>query len=863
MTVFARLLARPALLLWSLVLCTLCCLPVLSKLSLEGDVVDLLPRSSQAAQTFARFTRGLGTGQELIVLISGSDRQRLTQFADTYAEAIARHPEVLQVTHRIGGQSLSYLRDHLLLLLSDEDLDELARRITKSAMTQRVADLRALLSAPGGSSLAPLLVADPLDLVPLITRHLQSGSGLPVDTQSGYLRTADGTALLIKVRPRFDPLLWQRSERLIGDLTQLAQRLGATPATTPDTSVLARTLRGLGPLGSDLQVTSFADKPTPTVGFSGSYAFPPYYRRWIEQDMTRSTVLSVTAVLLLFGLFFRSLRILPWVLIPLLFAGLWTAVLATLCFGRLSGVSMAFSSILVAIGIDIPIQLYSRLREALTSAPDLTTWRDTVRRTLAELAAPAWVATMGPAIVFFACGLSDYKGLNQLGLLAGLGLLLNCLAMLTIFPSLLLMLPLSFWYRPVPSIPTDRGLLPALARHIQAKPRRILFVAVVLLVGALPFLSHVRFADRLFAVEPGDMPPALTQAEISRRFGEQQRFFVILLEDSDGEVALQKSDRWLIALEAMRRKGQLRGYESVSPLSPSQKTQHARRDRLAALDLPAAASQLAQALVDAGFSPEPFAPALALLRSAPTALTPLTLDGLAQTELGFLVRTHVAETPARPGVPPARMIALYLFAPIDDRLPATVAELQALTRTLGGAITGMPLLEQELRALLGQDLLRITLFAALGVVLLLALYYRRPRPMVAVLLPLVVAWALFGASLTIFSLPLNLYNLIAVPLCIGYGIDDHIFMVHRHVTAPPGERDLARLLVTTGRAIILTTLATVAGFAGLIPAHFVGLRYLGLGGALAVLLCLAAALLALPALLVLLFPRTHRSPLAP
>ena len=49
-----------------------------------------------------------------------------------------------------------------------------------------------------------------------------------------------------------------------------------------------------------------------------------------------------------------------------------------------------------------------------------------------------------------------------------------------------------------------------------------------------------------------------------------------------------------------------------------------------------------------------------------------------------------------------------------------------------------------------------------------------------------------------------------------------------------------------------------SGFAGLIPAHFLGLRHLGLAGALSVLLCLLVALLVLPALLQLLWPSQAR-----
>jgi len=198
------------------------------------------------------------------------------------------------------------------------------------------------------------------------------------------------------------------------------------------------------------------------------------------------------------------------------------------------------------------------------------------------------------------------------------------------------------------------------------------------------------------------------------------------------------------------------------------------------------------------------------------------------------------------------MVALYLFAPADERLADTVKLLQrSADGPLGGQVTGMPLLEDQLRKLLERDLLHITL-ASLGlVVMLLVIYYRRVRPVVVVLLPLTLAWVLFGTSLVVLGIPLHLYNLLAVPLVIGYGIDDHIFLVHRYQVSG----DIRTSLATAGRAIILTTLSTVAGFLALLIAHFPGLRQFGLSGALAVLLCLLAALLVLPALLSLLWPR--------
>lgn len=829
MAVLDRLLRWPKVLLGVTLLVSLLLSPLLRRLNLHGDLLDLLPRSSKAAQAFASYSKHMVASQELVVLVTCSEPSTLTEFAERYSQELSKLPDVAQVTHRISGQSLRYLRDHLLLLLDDSDIAELGRRLTPEALDRRASELRGLLSAPGGSSMAPLLTADPLELVPLITRRM--GSGLKVDATSGYLRTADGTALLIKVRPRFAPLEWERDQKLIADASALARSLGA-----------------------EVSERHFDSQKTPRVAFTGAYAFPPFFRMWIEKDMTLSTVLSVGAVFLLFATFFRSLRILPWVLLPLLLAGLWTSIAATLLFGRISGVSLAFATILVAIGIDLPIQLYSRLREELhRAAAEGRSAADAVRHTTITMAGAATVATLGPAAVFFACGLSDFGGLNQLGMLAGVGLLLNCLAMLTVFPALLLTLPTQLWHKPSTYEPSQKSLIAKWGSWLARHPRPILGLSLLLLLIALPQVRKVHVAHDLLSIDLGEMPPALTQSEISRRFGEQQRFLVTLVESADPDEALYRAEQWQKEAARLVSSSALVGYEAIGTLLPSQRTQSERRQQLHALQLPAASLRLRDSLERAGFDASAFAPFLDLLGQDPSKLPSLELSELASSELGFLVRSHVADIP---GPDPRRMVALYLFAPADERLPETVKLLeQRADGPLGGHVTGMPLLEEQLRKLLERDLLRITL-ASLGlVVLLLFAYYRRLRPVVVVLLPLSLAWVLFGTSLVVLGIPLHLYNLLAVPLVIGYGIDDHIFLVHRYQVSG----DIRSSLATAGRAIVLTTLSTVAGFLALLIAHFPGLRQFGLSGALAVLLCLLAALLVLPALLSLLWPRVGQT----
>jgi predicted exporter len=330
---------------------------------------------------------------------------------------------------------------------------------------------------------------------------------------------------------------------------------------------------------------------------------------------------------------------------------------------------------------------------------------------------------------------------------------------------------------------------------------------------------------------------------VQHRFGARENMLIALVEDGDRERALTRSDAWLQEAERLRRAGLLRGYESVSSLFPSQATQAARHARLEKLEPRKITADLRAALADAGFDTAPFEPFLRQLEAAGGA--PIRLDDAG--ELSFLVHAHVHDEPE------GRRVATFLYPQEDNREAVKELRQFAAHSDAGGVVTGTRLIEGELRQMVERDTLRVSVASVLAVLLLLALFYRRWRPFVAVSAPLVLAWIGFGAALAACDIPLNLFNLLAVPLVIGYGIDDHVFLVHRYEEDPA--RDPSRTLATTGRAIVLTSLSTTAGFAALAVARFEGLRLLGLSGALAVLFCLLAAFAVLPALLTLLWPR--------
>jgi predicted RND superfamily exporter protein len=823
---------RPRAVLLAAATVALAAAPAVLRLRLDTDPLDLLPQRVEEAATFRRFSHLFVDEQLLLVLVEGDDPARLAAFADRYAEALRRRPDVAEVRERLSGATAALLRDHLPDLLDDAERAALAERLRPEALRAQARRLRGLLQAPGGSSLAPVLAADPLQFLPVVGERLQAG--LPVDPRSGYFRSGDGKALLLFVRPRSSPSDIEADRALLAGAARAATDLGARVDDAGTASAEA---------GGGIR-----------VGFTGAYAYWVTYRDWLHRDTQVSTLLSGTAVLLFFALLLGAVRALPIVAVPLV-VGLWlTAAIAGGLFGRVNAISLSFGTILLSIGIDLPIQIYNRLREELHAFSPL----DALERTVARLAAPAVLATLGPTAVFLCCLLSHYRGLAELGLLAGLGLVLNLLAMMTVLPSLLAVIPARLWTpRAARRAPLDGprsktggdepGTLAfaALGRMAARRPRLLLAVVAAATALLAPAALRVRFERRLISLEPPSMPPARVKRAVERLFGGPEQLLVVLSDGADRDRALEKADRWRARAEALRRQGLLGGYESLASLFPSPSEIARRRAALARLDLPRAAAEQRAALVDAGFAdPEPYARFLDELAHPPP---PLALEDARAGELSFLVRAHFKEAGGR------AWITTFLY-PAQGRAAEALSAVRALAAQApgDGVPTGEPVLEEALRRVVERDTVRVTAASVVAVALLLFACYRRVRPALAVLLPLGVAWILFAATLGAAHLPLNLFNLLAVPLVVGYGIDDHVFLVHRHEEDPSAGP--ARALASTGRAIVVTSLSTMAGFAALAAARFDGLRLLGVTGALAVALCLLAAFAVLPALLVLLYP---------
>jgi predicted RND superfamily exporter protein len=115
------------------------------------------------------------------------------------------------------------------------------------------------------------------------------------------------------------------------------------------------------------------------------------------------------------------------------------------------------------------------------------------------------------------------------------------------------------------------------------------------------------------------------------------------------------------------------------------------------------------------------------------------------------------------------------------------------------------------------------------------------------LVPLGVGAVWMIGFMNLVDMELNMVNIIAVPLLLGIGIDDGVHIVHRYRHEGPGS--VPQVLGTTGRAVLLTSLTTIAAFGSFATGLYRGFVSMGIILAVGIGICFLLSVYLVPALI--------------
>ena len=682
--------------------------------------------------------------------------------------------------------------------------DRLAALADPRAVQDRLRATARALGSPD-PRVAGLARLDPLGLRELAPREggldqaTALGRAFSLRLRSGYLETKDGRWVLVPLVAAFPPSDARATARALAWLGRGATGPFPAAASLPEA---ARALAAGPGRAFPLQAT-------------GAHAITAWESHRLTHEVLASLGLSFLLVGLVYWLGFRTLAGYGFVMAPLVLGMVWALGLTGWILGRVNLMAAGFGAVLMGVGDDVGILLFSRYREARRAgrAKGLA-----LRTALLGTGPGVLAGALATALAFLALAFAPFPGIRDLGLTTGLGLLACLAATFLALPSLLLALDHGAGpFAPGPALP-----LPA--------PRRWgPWAAAGLLALALLGAPRVRWEEDLRRFRAEGNPALSLQERLTRTLGASLQPLALQLPLADPD---RLPAQWNRLGPVLRGAGvPMPDWQAMDPeLRHQLGSETWRRQMLeaagrAGLD-PAGLEGPLAALAAA--SADPGHPVRALQALLPRSPAPEVRRSWTLWEA--LRRPHPAEVPA-----PALTVPLRL----DE---GTLARLTPAVEAAGGRFVGTQPLFRVVKGIAREAVQQAVLLALAGILAVVAFFGRSLRFGLLALVPLLASQAGALGALGWGGEPLTFLSLMAIPIALGVSVDTAFNLLHR----ARGEADAARRVARVNAVCAGTTLA---GFGGLVFSGYRGLRGLGLACLGGVALALALTQWLLPRLL--------------
>jgi hopanoid biosynthesis associated RND transporter like protein HpnN len=575
-----------------------------------------------------------------------------------------------------------------------------------------------------------------------------------------------------------------------------------------------------------------------------------------------NVLFTAGAVLLILWFALRSKRVVLAVLISLFMGFAVTAALGLALVGTLNPISMAFAVLFVGIGVDFGIQVAVRYRRERHLNNHLAPALDAAARAIAK---PLTLAAAATAAGFYSFLPTDYRGVSELGLIAGNGMLIAFLASITVLPALLMLLrpppePNAIGYRRL--APMDRFM----ARHRLP----VLVFAGVAVIAGLPLFRYLSFDFNPLNLRSAKVESVATLLELMQDPATTPIAINVLAPTlRDADALAQRLDRLpevsgTLTLKSFVPEKQDEKLATIADaadlLGP---TLDAREADPALTD-----TETLSALNEAAgaFRALPGQPADAASRNMASSLKaladadPARRAGVASALLGGLkfqldeIRTSLhperVTLDALPDDLRHDWIAADGRARIEVRPEGNQNDNAAMRRFATAVLvvapeaTGTPILIQESADTIVHAFFQAATFALISITVILFLALRRVSDVLVTLVPLLLAGVVTLELTVLFGLSLNFANIIALPLLLGVGVAFKIYYV---LSWREGETSLLASSLT--RAVLFSAMTTATAFASLWLSHHPGTSSMGKLLSLSLITTLAAAVLFQPILM--------------
>ncbi len=814
--------------------------------AIKTDVKDLFPRDLPWTQQAFQFMKAFPQ-PEMLVVIDAPTPELVDEASTQLAEAVAHRPDRFRAVHEMQGGP--FFQRNGLLYLPESEVARLTQGLVQAdPLLQTLAadpSIRGALDALDlglmGVQYGQVQLDDLAPAMTMASEAVQEAlSGRPASFSwralaSGKASEPQELRRFIEVEPVLDFTALEPGRAASDAIMQTVDDLHL------DHDYQARVrLTGLVPMNDDQFAT-------------------------IRESAPLTAAVSIVSVLVILWLALRSGRLILPVAVNLVAGLAISAAFGLFVVGALNVISVAFFVLFVGLGVDFGLQFSVRYR---AERHEYGEFRVALRSTARKAGAPLALAAAATAVGFSSFMPTSYRGLSELGQIAGGGMIIAFLTSITLLPALLTVM------KP-PAEPRPMGFAALAPVDWFVQQYRIPVVGTTLLFIALasPLLIYLRFDFNPLHLRNPNAPSVATFLDLRKDAQTGANATEIMAPNLGAAKAIAKR------VSALPEVAQARTLDDLIP-----------RDQEAKLQLISAAAAKIEPSLNPGEvkAPPSDAENVAALSSTANQLSSVADDrqGPGETAarrlaglLSQLAKSHpsVRAEVEQAVVEPLRLSLDQLRAELKperitvESIPADLkrmwlapdgrARVQALPKAdpddttalrkfvtavlaVEPAATGPAVLMFEAGNTVVRAFVEAGIFALAAIAVLLWITLRRVSDVLLTLIPLLVAGLVTLQLCVALDIPLNFANIIALPLLLGVGV---AFKIYYIMAWRSGKTALVQSTLT--RAVIFSALATASAFGSLWLSSDPATSSMGKLMALALVCTMAAAVLFQPALM--------------
>jgi hopanoid biosynthesis associated RND transporter like protein HpnN len=609
---------------------------------------------------------------------------------------------------------------------------------------------------------------------------------------------------------------------------------------------------------------SLAERYGASVSLTGQVPMNDDQFSVIRSSALRDTLTALIGILVILWLALRSPKIILAVFFSLMVGLAATAALGLAMVGSFNLISIAFFVLFVGLGVDFGIQFSVRYR---TERHELGELRPALQSAARKAGKPLALAAAATAVGFFSFLPTSYRGLSELGLIAGFGMLIAFACSITLLPAMLMVLDPAG----EPEAIGFRGLAP-LDNFFQRHRVEVIAGTLLVVLGGAPLLFELHFDFNPVDLQNPASPSVVTYREVQ---GDAQT------SGNDAEIlapSLDQADATAKRLSAVPEVSRVLTLSSFVPTDQAQKIailqgasnkldqvvhpkpQPAPTDQQNVEAIRAAADALSKAAGDTKGSAADTARQVAgslrrladddirVRNKAVAAAVPPLKYGLDRLGKSLAPQTITTKT-----LPPD-LVRDWLLADGRARVQAmpkgdandinvlrrfAIAVLRAEPNAAGAAVS-----YYESARTVTSAFIEAGLLALIAIAILLAIALRRLTDVLLTLIPLLLAGAVTLEISVIWGLALNFANIVALPLLLGVGV---AFKIYYIMAWRAGRTGLLQSTLT--RAVVFSAMTNAVAFGSMWASNYPGMSSMGKMMALALVCTMAAAVLFQPVLM--------------